>query len=88
MIIRPSAAIRQKYNEIASLCRKGGEPLSLTKDGEGDLVVMDIEYYNRMKKILRLREELSASGADRQDGREGCTLYELESALDAVIDKA
>ncbi len=88
MIIRPSAAIRQKYNEISSLCRKGGEPLFLTKDGEDDLVVMDIEYCNRMKKMLRLRAKLSASGADRMDGREGCTLDELESALDAVIDKA
>ncbi len=88
MIIRPSAAIRQKYNEIASLCRKGGEPLFLTKNGEGDLVVMDIECCNRMKKMLRLRAKLSASGADRMEGREGYTLDELESALDAVIDGA
>lgn len=88
MIIRPSTAIRQTYNEISSLCCKIGEPLFLTKNGEGDLVVMDIDYYNRMKKILRLREELSAAEADRQAGREGCTLDELESALDAVIDGA
>ena len=43
MIIRPSAAIRQNYNEIAEQCRKTGEPVFLTKNGEGDLVVMDIE---------------------------------------------
>ena len=43
MIIRPSAAIRQNYNEIAELCRKTEEPVFLTKNGEGDLVVMDIE---------------------------------------------
>lgn len=47
MIIRPSAAIRQNYNEIAELCRKTEEPVFLTKNGEGDLVVMDIETYNR-----------------------------------------
>ena len=43
MNIRPSAAIRQNYNEIADMCRKTEEPVFLTKNGEGDLVVMDIE---------------------------------------------
>ena len=45
MNIRPSAAIRQNYNEIADLCRETAEPIFLTKNGEGDLVVMDIETY-------------------------------------------
>lgn len=48
--IRPSAAIRQNHNEIAELCRKTAEPIFLTKNGEGDLVVMDIETYNRREK--------------------------------------
>ncbi len=88
MIIRPSAAIRQNYNEIAALCRKASEPVFLTKNGEGDLVVMDIEYYNRMEKMLRLREELIASEEDRLEGREGYTLDELDTTLDAVINEA
>ncbi len=88
MIIRPSATIRQNYNEIASLCRSAGEPVFLTKNGEGDLVVMDIEYYNRMEKMLRLREELIASEEERLEGREGYTLDEFDSALDAAIDEA
>lgn len=50
MNICPSAAIRQIYNEIADLCRKTAEPISLTKNGGGDLVVMDIETYNRREK--------------------------------------
>ena len=50
MNIRPSAAIRQNYNEIADLCRETAEPIFLTKNGEGDLVVMDIETYNRREK--------------------------------------
>ena len=35
MNIRPCAAIRQNYNEIADLCRKTAEPVFLTKNGEG-----------------------------------------------------
>lgn len=35
MNIKPSAAIRQNYNEIASICKTTGEPVYLTKNGEG-----------------------------------------------------
>ena len=55
MNIRPSAAIRQNYNEIADLCRDSQEPVYLTRNGEGDLVVMDIETFSRREKMLDLR---------------------------------
>ena len=58
MNIRPSAAIRQNYNEIADMCRKTEEPVFLTKNGEGDLVVMDIGTYNRRVRDTRLRKLL------------------------------
>ena len=82
MNIRPSAAIRQNYNEIADLCRKSSEPVFLTKNGEGDLVVMDIESFNRREKMLKLREELL-----RLAGRTGCSLDELDSYLDNIIEE-
>ena len=47
MNIKPSASIRQNYNDIAELCRSTGEPVYLTKNGEGDLVVMDFIYKTR-----------------------------------------
>lgn len=85
MNIRPSAAIRQNYNEIADLCRKTAEPIFLTKNGEGDLVVMDIETYNRREKMIQLREELLSIEEDRIAGRSGCSLNELDAYLDEVI---
>ena len=88
MNIRPSAAIRQSYNEIADLCRKSAEPVFLTKNGEGDLVVMDIDTFNRREKLLKLREELLAVEEDSLSGRTGCTPDELDSYLDSVIAEA
>ena len=85
MNIRPSAAIRQNYNEIADMCRKTAVPIFLTKNGEGDLVVMDIDTYNRREKMLKLREELLAVEEDRIAGRNGCTLDDLDAYLDDVI---
>lgn len=57
-LIKPSAAIRQNYTEIANLCKETGEPVFLTKNGEGDLVVMDITVYDQREKQLELREKL------------------------------
>lgn len=87
MNIRPSAAIRQNYNEIADLCRKSKEPVYLTKNGEGDLVIMDIESFTRREKMLRLREDLLSVEEDRAMGRRGCTIDELESLLDGILDE-
>lgn len=85
MNIRPSAAIRQNYNEIAELCRETEEPVYLTKNGEGDLVVMDIQSFHRREKMLALREELIAVEEDKLAGRTGCSLDELDAYLDEMI---
>jgi prevent-host-death family protein len=85
MQIKPSASIRQNYNEIADLCTSTGEPVYLTKNGEGDLVVMDIESFIRREKMLKLREELPAVEEDRLAGRTGTTPDELDSYLESII---
>ena len=87
MNIRPSAAIRQNYNEIADLCRRTQEPVYLTKNGEGDLVIMDIESFTRREKMLKLRENLLAVEEDRAMGRRGCTIDKLDRFLGSVLDE-
>lgn len=85
MNIRPSAAIRQNYNEIADLCRETEQPVYLTKNGEGDLVVMDIATFEKREKMMKLREELLAVEEDRIAGRKGCTVDELDEYLGSII---
>lgn len=88
MNIRPSAAIRQNYNEIAEQCRKTAEPVFLTKNGEGDLVVMDIGTYNRREKMLKLREELLSVEEDRMRGSKGYSVDEVAAMMRNAIKKA
>jgi PHD/YefM family antitoxin component YafN of YafNO toxin-antitoxin module len=87
MQIKPSASIRQNYNDIAALCKSTGEPVYLTKNGEGDLVVMAIEAFTRREKMLKLREELLTVEEGRLAGRMGCTPDELDIYLDSIIDE-
>ena len=85
MNIRPSAAIRQNYNEIADLCRDSQEPVYLTRNGEGDLVVMDIETFSRREKLLDLREQLLSVEEERVAGSKEYTIDELDEILDEII---
>lgn len=86
MNICPSAAIRQNYNRIADLCRRTSEPVYLTKNGEGDLVVMDIQSFERREKMLALREQLLAVEEDRAAGKTGCSVDELDAYLSSVLE--
>ncbi len=49
---------------------------------------MDIEASDRREKMLKLRDELLAVEEDRLQGRNGCTLDELDSYLNSVIAEA
>ena len=85
MNIKPSASIRQNYNDIAELCRSTGEPVYLTKNGEGDLVVMDINSFTKREKMLKLREELLAVEEDRLHGAPDYSVDEVASKMDQAI---
>ncbi len=80
MNIKPSAAIRKNYNQISALCRQTGEPVFLTKNGEGDLVVMDVESFARRESLLKIKEKLLQSEFDIQKGR----IYSVEETVVAM----
>jgi prevent-host-death family protein len=85
MNIRPSAAIRKNYNEISELCKNTGEPVYLTKNGSGDLVVMDIESFARRESMLKLRETLLQAEEDRLAGKPGYSPDEVAAMMRAAI---
>ncbi len=88
MNIKPSASIRNNYNEISALCKSTGEPVYLTKNGEGDFVVMDIEAFSRREKMLALRETLLATERDRINGARDYSVEEVDAELRRAIAEA
>ena len=68
MIIKSSKAIRSGYKEISEMCKTTHEPIHLTVNGEGDLVVMDIHAFYQRERQLDIREQLLAVEADRLRG--------------------
>lgn len=85
MNIKPSAAIRKNYNAISNLCKQTHEPVYLTKNGEGDLVVMDMETYIQRESMLKLREILLSSEEEMQSGCPGFTVGEVTAAMREAV---
>lgn len=47
-VIRPSADLRNNYNEISNICHATQQPVYITKNGYSDLVVMCNEAYEKL----------------------------------------
>ena len=67
--IRPSADLRNHYNEISKQCREGKEAVIITVNGRGDTVSLAYEEYKRMKARIELLEILAESDEDVKYGR-------------------
>jgi len=68
-MIRPVSDLRNSFAEISKIVHETSEPVFLTKNGYGDMVVMSIEAYERKvfdsKIYLKLKEaELEAKSTD------------------------
>ena len=46
--ILPSSDLRNKYNEISSFCNTYNEPVFITKNGTGDLVLLSNAAYEEL----------------------------------------
>lgn len=86
MLIKPSTALRNEYNTIANYCKEKMEPVFLTKNGEGDLVVMSMEAYNYKEEMLNLREKLLDAEMQKLSGAKTYSINEVSERLKELID--
>ena len=86
--IRPSSHLRNKYAEIAQYCKETGEPVYLTNNGEGDLVVMDINAFDELTHIPEILIELEKARKERENGVRGYSLEEALAKWQKTIDEA
>lgn len=81
MIIKASAALRNDYASIANLAKDTKEPIYITKNGEGDLVLMSIEAFEKREQILRLREKILQAEQERVNGLKTLSVSEARQRL-------
>ena len=72
-IIKSISSLRNRTRDIASLCHEQDEPIYLTTNGEGDLVIMSIEHYEKLKERVELFGKLAVAQAQAASGEIGFT---------------
>ncbi len=80
-IIKSISSLRHRTREIASICHQKDEPVYLTTNGEGDLVVMTIDHYERLKAQVELFEKLGVAQAQSVAGKKGITHKQMTAKL-------
>lgn len=85
MEIKSSTSLRNQYNEISEYCKTTGEPIYLTKNGDGDLVVMSIDAFEKREKELALKEKLLEVEIARLHGAKDYSLDELDESLKKIL---
>lgn len=87
MIIKPSTALRNNYGAISDLAHKEDAPIYITKNGEGDLVIMSIDAFERREEVLKLRAKLEAAEQCRLSGQAAVSLEESRRRLEEIYGK-
>ena len=67
--IRPVSDLRNKYPEIEKAVLKDGEPVILTKNGYGSMVVMSLELFSELTDDIELKLDEADFAADLSDER-------------------
>jgi len=81
--IRPITDLRNT-NEISDVCHARREPLFITKNGYGDLVVMSIEAYEDLVETAAIDRAIGEAEAEyAADGK----LYDAKEALSSLRRK-
>jgi prevent-host-death family protein len=86
MTIMPSADIRLKYNEIVDKCRESGEPIYLTRNGQGELVVMDIASFEKREQELAAQQLVLEAYAARLAGAKDYSIEESMKMINKMIE--
>ena len=81
MIIKASTALRNDYAGISNLAKETNEPIYITKNGDGDLVVMNIEAFEKREQMLELREKVLKAEQECIEGQPTMSVAEARRRL-------
>ena len=76
-IIKPISDLRNKASQISELAHQLNEPIFITKNGEGDMVVMSMAQYGQLQLKLELFSKLAVAQAQKASGDKGRTLQQV-----------
>jgi len=80
-VIKPISDLRNRAKELSRLCHDTGEPIFITRNGEGDMVLMSVAAYDRLQGRLELYRQLDEAEADVAAGDRGVSVAAVRRQL-------
>ena len=80
-IIKPISDLRNNFNEISELCHKENEPIFITRQGKGDMVVMSQTHYEMLNNLMELYKKLGEAEYLDAAGEKGIPHREMMERL-------
>ncbi|MEI6790833.1 MAG: type II toxin-antitoxin system prevent-host-death family antitoxin [Myxococcaceae bacterium] len=84
-MIRPISDLRNKSTELSLFAHESGEPIFITKNGEGDLVLMSLVSYAKLQLKIDLMGKLAVAQAEEAQGGKGRLLKDVMTDLRSCI---
>jgi len=84
-IIKSISDLRNKSNTISDIVHNTNEPVFITRNGEGDMVVMSMAQYGQLQLQVNLMEKLAAAQADYAMGDRGRSLSDVVVDLRSML---
>lgn len=81
MLIKASAALRNDCATISVLAKETKEPIYITQNGEGDLVLMSIDAFEKREQMLQLRARVLQAEQERMNGKPTISVSEARKRL-------
>ena len=87
MVIKSATSLRNDYDKMVQLSKERQEPIYLTRNGEGEMVFLPIELWEKREAELDLLTELLHRERSRIAGAQTFTMEEMRQATEEVLDE-
>lgn len=86
MLIKSSTALRNDYDSLVKLSKEQQEPIYITRNGEGEMVFLPIEAFEKREAELKLMEKLLSAERSRLAGAKTFSMDEIRCELEEIYN--
>ena len=85
MVIRSATALRNDYDGMVKLSKERQEPIYLTRNGDGEMVFLHIELWEKREAELNLLAEMLRREENRIAGARTYSMDEMEALTEDIL---
>ncbi|NLE69591.1 MAG: type II toxin-antitoxin system Phd/YefM family antitoxin [Clostridiales bacterium] len=85
--IRPISDLRNKFTEISRTVHESGEPVILTKNGYGNMVVLSYDLYEQMRYETGIAQSLRDAERQAEETDERFSHAQVMASMKSIVEQ-